>query len=84
MKGRVLDPSAKAYPTREGPSEAVAKALRYWGDPELSPQTRRSLIAFSRRAQHGIKADWERVSFRILRQNALRALIPTTPEWQTS
>ena len=28
-------------------------------------------------------ADWERITFRILRQNALRALIPTTPDWQT-
>jgi uncharacterized protein (DUF1800 family) len=84
MKGRVLDPSAKAYPTREGPSQALDKALHYWGDPHLSAQTRRNLLGFSRRAQHSIKADWERVAFRILRQNALRALIPTTPEWQTS
>ena len=29
-----------------------------------------------------ITADWEQVTYRILRQNALRALIPTTPEWQ--
>jgi hypothetical protein len=40
-------------------------------------------MAFSRRVQRSITADWEQVSYRILRQNALRALIPTSPEWQT-
>jgi hypothetical protein len=79
----VLDPSAKHYPTHEGPGEAVEKALGFWNDPPLSPHTRHHLLEFSRRAQRGIKADWEQVSYRILRQNALRSLIPTTPEWQT-
>jgi uncharacterized protein (DUF1800 family) len=83
MQPRVLDTDAKSYPVREGPAAAVSRALRYWGDPPLSSQTRRNLLAFSRRAQRGITADWERVAYRILRQNALRALIPTTPEWQT-
>ena len=80
---RVLNPDAKSYPTREGPVQAVQSAMSYWGDPPLSAQTRRSLLAFSHRAQHAITADWERVAYRILRQNALRALIPTTPDWQT-
>jgi hypothetical protein len=84
MKGRVLDPNAHSYPVREGPAAALRSALRYWGDPPLSGKTEHSLLAFSRRAQHGITADWEKVTYRILRQNALRALIPTTPEWQTS
>ncbi len=80
---RVLNPDATHYPTSEGAAKAVSRALAYWGDPEISAPTRRSLLAFSRRAQHGITADWERVTYRILRQNALRALIPTTPDWQT-
>jgi uncharacterized protein (DUF1800 family) len=83
MQGRVLDPDKSKYPAHENASQAVEKALRYWGDPALSKETHASLHAFSRRAQHSIKADWEQVTFRILRQNALRALIPTTPEWQT-
>ena len=83
MQGRVLNTDAKSYPLHENASAALASALRYWGDPQLSSQTRRNLLAFSRRAQRGIKADWEQITFRILRQNALRALIPTTPEWQT-
>jgi uncharacterized protein (DUF1800 family) len=84
MQGRVLNTNARTYPLKEGPEEAVKKALRYWGEPALSHQTKRNLLAFSRRAQHGIAADWEQVTYRILRQNALRALIPTTPEWQTA
>jgi len=83
LQGRVIDSSDKSYPSREGPAQAVTSALGYWGDPQLSARTKRSLLAFSRRVQHGITADWESVSYRILRQNALRALIPTTPEWQT-
>ncbi len=84
MQGRVLDPNAHKYPARETAPEAVQKALSYWSDPPLSSATHRNLLAFSRRAERGITADWEQVTFRILRQNALRALIPTTPEWQTS
>jgi uncharacterized protein (DUF1800 family) len=83
MKGRVLNTDARSYPARESAAQAVASALRYWDRPSLSPATRHNLLAFSRRAQRGIMADWEQVTFRILRQNALRALIPTTPEWQT-
>jgi uncharacterized protein (DUF1800 family) len=83
MRGTALDPNAKSYDVHETPAQAVSRALQYWGDPELSPTTHRSLEAFARRAQRGITADWERVTFRILRQNALRALIPTTPDWQT-
>jgi uncharacterized protein (DUF1800 family) len=83
LQGKVLDTNSDKYPVRENPEQAVATALAYWGDPELSAGTRGNLLAFSRRAQRGIKADWERVTYRILRQNALRGLIPTTPDWQT-
>jgi uncharacterized protein (DUF1800 family) len=70
------------YPARETPAEAVDSALHHWGAIVSGP-TRAGLEAFSRRAQRGIRADWEQVANRILRQNALRGLIPTTPEWQT-
>jgi uncharacterized protein (DUF1800 family) len=83
MQNRIIDPNKGGYSPHEDAGAAVASALRYWGDPELSAQTRSNLVAFSRRAQRGIIADWEQVTFRILRQNALRALIPTAPEWQT-
>jgi hypothetical protein len=84
MQGRVLDPNGHKYPAHETAAEAVQTALSYWSDPPLSSATHGNLLAFSRRAQRGITADWEQVTYRILRQNALRALIPTTPEWQTA
>ena len=83
LQGRVLNTDSTRYPVHESPEQALSAALRYWDDPPLSAATRGNLLAFSRRAQRGITADWERVTYRILRQNALRALIPTTPEWQT-
>jgi hypothetical protein len=79
----VLRPNGRSDPSRESAEQALSSALRYWHDPPLSADTRHNLLGFSRRAQRGITADWEQVTFRILRQNALRALIPTTPEWQT-
>ena len=80
----VLDANTDSgYTDRETPSQALASALAHWGDPELSDETRHHLLQFSRRAGHLIHFDWQRVADRVLRQNALRALIPTTPELQT-
>jgi hypothetical protein len=83
MQGHVLDSSSTSYPAHESAAAAVRAALAHWGNPLLSAATLRSLITFSRQAQAMISADWEQVTYRILRQNALRGLIPTTPEWQT-
>jgi hypothetical protein len=82
LQSRVLNPNGKSYPVHESADEALSSALSYWGDPPLSATTRDHLLSFSRQTQRGITADWEQVTYRILRQNALRALIPTTPEWQ--
>jgi hypothetical protein len=86
MRGLTLDPdkAGKHYPAHETPEQAVASALRFWHDPPLSPTAIANLTAFSRRAQGLITADWEQTTYRVLRQNALRALIPTTPEWQAA
>jgi hypothetical protein len=83
LQGTVISTDKPKYPEHETPAQAVETALAHWGDPQLSARTRGSLLAFSRRAERGIRAEWEQVTYRILRQNALRALIPTTPEWQT-
>jgi uncharacterized protein (DUF1800 family) len=83
LQGLVLNPDKQAYSATESPDAAVESALAYWGNPELSDDTHRNLTSFSRRAQAGIVADWEQTTYRVLRQNALRGLIPTAPEWQT-
>ena len=84
LANRTINTNSTTYPARETPSQALAHALAFWGDPAFSPDTRANLLAFSRRAERAATADWEQITYRILRQNALRALIPLTPEWQTS
>ena len=81
---RTIDTDSKDYPKHETPSQAVRSALGYWGDPPLSAVTRGNLEAFSHRVQRGINAKWEARPYREIRQNALRALIPMTPDWQTA
>jgi uncharacterized protein (DUF1800 family) len=83
LQDATIDTSSNAYPANETPAQAVHAALRHWNHPPVSARTHASLMAFSHRVQRSITADWEQVSYRILRQNALRALIPTSPEWQT-
>jgi hypothetical protein len=83
LEKSMIDPESKTYDAHENASQALARALAFWGNPELSDDTNHALRAFSRRAQKLIKADWEQVPYRVMRQNALRALIPTTPDWQT-
>jgi uncharacterized protein (DUF1800 family) len=83
MGPRVIDPNKGHYSSLENASEAVGNALEYWHNPDFSHGTKMNLLAFSRRSQRQIRADWEAVSYRILRQNALRALVPMSPEWQT-
>jgi uncharacterized protein (DUF1800 family) len=83
LEKSMIDPESKTYDAHENASQALARALAFWGNPALSDDTNHALRAFSRRAQKLIKADWEQVPYRVMRQNALRALIPTTPDWQT-
>jgi uncharacterized protein (DUF1800 family) len=83
LMGTTINPESKRYPAHESGSAAVAGALAFWDDPDLSPTTRRALISFSRHAERLMTAEWQQVPYRIMRQNALRALIPTTPDWQT-
>jgi uncharacterized protein (DUF1800 family) len=83
LEATTIDPDAKTYPGDETAADAVNSALACWDNPALSPDTLNSLLDFSRGAGDLIKADWQQVPYRIMRQNALRALIPATPDWQT-
>jgi hypothetical protein len=83
LQGTTVDPSDKHYPVDETATDALASALAFWDQPELSPATIGTLRSFSDGAGRLIKAEWEQLPYRIMRQNALRALIPTTADWQT-
>ncbi|MDX6638989.1 MAG: hypothetical protein QOJ01_2500, partial [Solirubrobacterales bacterium] len=73
------------YPDpKENPQQALDRALRFWGHPPLSNPTRKELLRFGKQVEAAIVADWERKTFRALRQNALRVLIATSPDLETS
>lgn len=72
------------YDARETPKEAVARALKFWGSPTISKKTRAELLRFSTRVEAIAKEDWQKESYRALRQNALRILIATSPDYQTA
>jgi uncharacterized protein (DUF1800 family) len=73
-----------AYGIHEDPSEAYDNAIRFWGGQPLSAPAREHMLELSRRVAHGQNQEWEQVEYRQLRQNALRALIPMSPDWMTA
>jgi uncharacterized protein (DUF1800 family) len=88
LEGRTLapDPDETDYPTlrEQSPAEAVAAAHRFWGGPTLTDATRRELLGFAERAAAAATERWQQESYAILRQNALRMLIATSPDLHTS
>jgi hypothetical protein len=84
---RILDRdelSTAGYSETETAEEALERALRYWGEPTLTPATREGLVAFGQAVEDAIAANWQQSSYRALRQNALRLLLATSPDMQAS
>lgn len=80
-----LDPDKKHlhYPRKESAAHAVASARAHLGHPTLTRATVRQLTGFAQRAGHAAKADWQQEAYPLLRQNALRMLIATSPDLHT-
>jgi uncharacterized protein (DUF1800 family) len=76
--------STDGYDGNETSEEAIEKALRFWGRPQISTATRAALDDFCGDVEAAITAGWQRSQYRALRQNALRHLIATSPEMQAS
>ena len=72
------------YDPKEGAEKAVKKALGFWGNPTISKQTEGELLKFARGVEAIATEDWQESSYRALRQNALRMLIASSPDFQTS
>ena len=72
------------YDARETAREAVVKAMRFWGTPTLTKRTQAELMRFSKRVENIATDDWQQEAYRALRQNALRILIASSPDFQTS
>ena len=77
------DPEETVYDAAETPEVAVTKALEFWGNPGVTPATRSALLGFAADAGALADARWKRRSYPIIRQNALRMLVATSPELQT-
>ncbi len=78
-------PDNGKYPDpQEDAKAALDRALGYWREPRLSSATKAKLIAFGNGVESKITADWEKKTYRALRQNALRMLIATSPDQETS
>ena len=85
--GRITEaaqPDEEGYDPREPAGKAVSKALAFWGRPALSKATKAELLRFSRAVEARTTEEWQQSSYRALRQNALRILIATSPDYQTS
>ena len=72
------------YDATETPAQAVAKARAYWNDPELTSAGAAQLDAYAASCLPTVMASWEKKQYRAIRQNALRLLLATSPDLQTS
>jgi uncharacterized protein (DUF1800 family) len=71
------------YDITENAAVAVDRALAYWGNPTIGGATRAELEGFAGRVEGLIDRTWKQAQFRVLRQNALRMLVATSPDLQT-
>jgi uncharacterized protein (DUF1800 family) len=82
--GGTVNPWKDAYSKTEDPETAVARAVDFMGNPALTDDTHVALLDFSRTCLPAKMATWEQAPYRAMRQNALRQLIATAPDYQTS
>lgn len=79
-----LKPSDGKKPPKVDPKRLAAEALSFWGEPTVSDATRAVLVAYAKSAAvDAAKEPWEREGFPVVALNALRALVPATPDYQT-
>jgi hypothetical protein len=73
-----------SYDPAEQPDPALDAALAVWDYPPLRKEQQNELVRFANNAFPGSLADWQRIAYRALRQNALRQLIAVGPDSQLS
>lgn len=79
---RALDPAKDKV--KAEPKAMTRRALAFWGAPQISASTLRALRGYAEAAAIGAAtADWERQQYPALAENALRALIVASPDYQT-
>ena len=85
-RGRNVDPwdDANPYDASEDAPTALARARAALGNPTLTAETQNALLAFADGVLPAPMADWQQGPYRAMRQNALRMLILTCSDFQTS
>jgi len=73
-----------SYDPTEEPTQAMASAMAYWGDPQLGAEAQDRIGTFADTCLNGYTQKWEQSPYRAMRQNALRMLIATSPDMQVS
>ena len=84
LGNHVISGNTYPYGLHETAAESYDHAVAFWGGRPLSDRARHHLIALGRQIAAGQTAQWQQVAFRQLRQNALRNLVPMTPDWMTA
>ena len=92
IAGRVLKQHAlhpendvKKVDVPKEPDKLVDKALEFWGNPRVSPETRGVLLRLAQKAMAAAVADdYRQKAFPLMTLNALRHLVATSPEMQTA
>ncbi|MDX6720459.1 MAG: hypothetical protein QOJ63_2713 [Solirubrobacteraceae bacterium] len=83
MSNRVLQTATRSSSQYAGSTEtgtqALAAAIDHVGRPALTPQSFDVLQAM---AEQGVPMDTDQAGYRALRQNALRQLVATSPDFQ--
>ena len=77
-------PAIGEYDATETPQAAVAAAMEFWGNPSLPAEALSSLTSWAQSCLPGTMAPWQQRAYRGYRQNALRQLIASSPDFQTS
>jgi uncharacterized protein (DUF1800 family) len=78
-----IDPWKSGYSSTEDPETAVTRALDFLNNPVVTSDTRDVLLAFARDCLPSTMKSWEKGPYRAMRQNALRQLVATSPDFHT-
>jgi Protein of unknown function (DUF1800) len=78
-----IDPWKTAYDKAEDPDTAVTRAIDFLNNPTISGDTHAALVAFAGSCLPTVMKSWEVSPYKAMRQNALRQLVATSPDFQT-
>jgi len=78
-----IDPWHTAYDKAEDAETAVTRAVDFLNNPTISADTRAALVAFASSCLPAAMKSWEVSPYKAMRQNALRQLVATAPDYQT-